>query len=207
MKSILRMFAAMGLLLLVPLTASGAKPSFGQREFATRCQMCHGPAGRGDGWLAEQLIKRPPTLSLLTRKNGGVFPREQVARKYPGGDDPALIGLAMGAYGLTQGLLQLPFGMASDRLGRKRVIVFGLLVFAAGSFLAAAATTVAGLIVGRLQRGMCRLDRRDLGFALRLDLRGVHAPGEPTAHERTQREEPPAAAVDDRHGRDDRRWR
>lgn len=56
------------------------------------------------------------------------------ARKYPGGDDPALIGLAMGAYGLTQGLLQLPFGMASDRLGRKRVIIFGLLVFAAGSF-------------------------------------------------------------------------
>jgi MFS family permease len=42
----------------------------------------------------------------------------------------------MGIYGLTQGLLQLPFGMASDRLGRKRVIVFGLLVFAAGSALA-----------------------------------------------------------------------
>jgi mono/diheme cytochrome c family protein len=80
MKSILRMFAAMGLLLLVPLTASGAKPSFGQREFATRCQMCHGPAGRGDGWLADQLIRRPPTISLLARKNGGVFPREQVAR-------------------------------------------------------------------------------------------------------------------------------
>jgi MFS family permease len=39
------------------------------------------------------------------------------ARHYPGGDNPALIGLAMGIYGLTQGLLQLPFGMASDRLG------------------------------------------------------------------------------------------
>ncbi|MFM8610935.1 MAG: MFS transporter [Burkholderiaceae bacterium] len=75
------------------------------------------------------------------------------ARKYPGGDDPALIGLAMGAYGLTQGLLQLPFGMASDRLGRKRVIIFGLLVFAAGSFLAAAATSVFGLIIGRLLQG------------------------------------------------------
>jgi len=75
------------------------------------------------------------------------------AQKYPGGNDPALIGLAMGAYGLTQGLLQLPFGMASDRLGRKRVIVFGLLVFAAGSFLAAAATSVVGLIIGRLLQG------------------------------------------------------
>jgi MFS family permease len=40
------------------------------------------------------------------------------ARKFPGGDDPALIGLAMGIYGLTQGLLQIPFGIASDRLGR-----------------------------------------------------------------------------------------
>ena len=47
------------------------------------------------------------------------------ARQYPGGDDPALLGLAMGIYGLTQGLLQLPFGMASDRFGLKRVIVIG----------------------------------------------------------------------------------
>lgn len=75
------------------------------------------------------------------------------ARKYPGGDDPALVGLAMGIYGLTQGLLQLPFGMASDRLGRKRVIVFGLLVFAAGSFLAAAATSLPELIAGRSLQG------------------------------------------------------
>jgi MFS family permease len=75
------------------------------------------------------------------------------AQKYPGGDDPALIGLAMGIYGLTQGALQLVFGMASDRLGRKRVIVFGLLVFAGGSFLAAAADTLTGLIFGRLLQG------------------------------------------------------
>jgi MFS family permease len=75
------------------------------------------------------------------------------ARKYPGGDDPALVGLAMGIYGLTQGLLQLPFGMASDRLGRKRVIVFGLLVFAAGSLLAAAASSLEGLLVGRSLQG------------------------------------------------------
>ena len=40
------------------------------------------------------------------------------ARKYPGGDDPAMVGLAMGIYGLTQAFLQIPFGIASDRLGR-----------------------------------------------------------------------------------------
>ena len=75
------------------------------------------------------------------------------ARKYPGGDDPALLGLAMGIYGLTQGLLQLPFGMASDRFGRKRVIVIGLLVFAAGSFVAATATDLQGLLIGRSLQG------------------------------------------------------
>ncbi len=75
------------------------------------------------------------------------------ARAYPGGDDPARIGMAMGIYGLTQGLLQLPFGLASDRLGRKRVIVFGLLVFAAGSLLAAMATSLDGLILGRGLQG------------------------------------------------------
>ncbi len=75
------------------------------------------------------------------------------ARRYPGGDDPALIGFAFGAYGLTQALLQLPFGIASDRLGRKRVIVAGLLVFALGSFVAAAADSVTGLLIGRALQG------------------------------------------------------
>jgi len=75
------------------------------------------------------------------------------ARKYPGGDDPILLGLAMGIYGLTQGLLQLPFGMASDRFGRKRVIVLGLVIFALGSFWAAAATDLSGLLVGRSLQG------------------------------------------------------
>ena len=75
------------------------------------------------------------------------------ARKYPGGDDPALLGLAMGIYGLTQGLLQLPYGMASDRFGRKRVIVLGLLVFAVGSFWAASATDLQGLLFGRSLQG------------------------------------------------------
>ena len=75
------------------------------------------------------------------------------ARRYPGGDDPVWLGLAMGIYGLTQALLQLPFGMASDRFGRKRVIVLGLLIFALGSFWAAAATDLTGLLVGRSLQG------------------------------------------------------
>ncbi|MBS4095546.1 MAG: MFS transporter, partial [Sulfuricella sp.] len=55
------------------------------------------------------------------------------ANTLPGGENHVLIGLALGAYGLTQALLQLPFGMASDRFGRKPVIYFGLLLFAVGS--------------------------------------------------------------------------
>ena len=75
------------------------------------------------------------------------------ARRYPGGDDPALVGLAMGVYGLTQALLQMPFGLASDRFGRKRVIVIGLLVFALGSFVAAHASSLHGLLIGRALQG------------------------------------------------------
>ena len=75
------------------------------------------------------------------------------AHKYPGGEDAAMVGLAMGIYGLTQGLLQIPFGMASDRWGRKPVIVVGLLIFALGSFMAALATTLPWLVAGRALQG------------------------------------------------------
>ncbi len=75
------------------------------------------------------------------------------ARQYPGGEDPLSLGLAMGIYGLTQGLLQLPFGMASDRFGRKRVIVLGLIIFALGSFWAAVATDLTQLLIGRSLQG------------------------------------------------------
>lgn len=75
------------------------------------------------------------------------------ARHYPGGDDPALVGLAMGMYGLTQAFLQLPLGMASDRFGRKRIIILGLLVFAVGSLVAALADSLMGLLLGRALQG------------------------------------------------------
>src|SRR4051812_12529717 len=64
------------------------------------------------------------------------------AETLPGGRDHTLVGLALGAYGLTQAVLQIPFGWASDRWGRKPVIVTGLLIFAAGSFIAAAASDI-----------------------------------------------------------------
>ena len=69
------------------------------------------------------------------------------------GATPALIGLAIGAYGLTQALLQIPFGMLSDRIGRLPVIYFGLLIFAAGAVLAANAETIWGVIAGRVLQG------------------------------------------------------
>ncbi len=75
------------------------------------------------------------------------------AETLPGGDSLLLVGLALGAYGLTQALLQLPFGMASDRFGRKRVIYFGLLLFAAGSLVAALATDIHWVVVGRAIQG------------------------------------------------------
>jgi MFS family permease len=75
------------------------------------------------------------------------------AQHLPGGDSQTLVGIALGTYGLTQGILQIPYGMASDRYGRKRVIVIGLLLFALGSFVAAWGPNVAVVIAGRALQG------------------------------------------------------
>jgi len=69
------------------------------------------------------------------------------------GATPALAGLAIGIYGMTQALLQIPFGLVSDRIGRKPVIIFGLLLFAAGSVLAAMSDSIYGVIMGRAMQG------------------------------------------------------
>lgn len=75
------------------------------------------------------------------------------ARHLPGGESEFLVGLTLGIYGLTQGILQIPFGVASDRYGRTPVIVAGLLIFAAGSFLAAAGDTIWTVMLGRALQG------------------------------------------------------
>ena len=70
------------------------------------------------------------------------------------GATPVLIGLAIGIYGLTQGLFQLPFGYLSDRFGRKTLIVIGLLIFCVGSIVAAEAQSITEVITGRALQGM-----------------------------------------------------
>lgn len=69
------------------------------------------------------------------------------------GATPFLIGLAIGIYGLTQALLQIPFGMASDKFGRRGMITIGLVLFAAGSVVAAMADGLIGIIMGRALQG------------------------------------------------------
>ncbi len=66
---------------------------------------------------------------------------------------PSLIGLALGVYGLAQAVLQIPYGWLSDKIGRKPVIIAGLLLFALGSAVAAMAETVHGIVIGRTLQG------------------------------------------------------
>ncbi len=75
------------------------------------------------------------------------------AETMPGGENHLLIGLALGAYGLTQAMFQLPFGMASDRFGRKRMIYIGLVLLVIGSLIAAFATDLTTVIIGRAIQG------------------------------------------------------
>lgn len=66
---------------------------------------------------------------------------------------PALIGLAVGVYGLTQAILQIPFSLIADRYSRKPLIVLGLLLFALGGAIAAMSDTIYGVIIGRAIAG------------------------------------------------------
>ena len=66
---------------------------------------------------------------------------------------PALIGLAVGVYGLTQAILQIPFSLIADRYSRKPLVVFGLLLFALGGAIAAMSDTIYGVIIGRAIAG------------------------------------------------------
>lgn len=70
------------------------------------------------------------------------------------GATPMLMGIALGVYGMTQAIFQLPFGFLSDKYGRKEMITVGLLLFVIGSLIAAASSTIEGVILGRAVQGM-----------------------------------------------------
>ena len=82
-----------------------------------------------------------------------IYPVFAEYARYLSGATPYTTGLALGIYGLSQGLLQIPFGLLSDKIGRKSMIVLGLSVFGAGSVVAAASTSIEGVIVGRALQG------------------------------------------------------
>lgn len=75
------------------------------------------------------------------------------AQTLEGGHDRTMVGLALGAYGLTQVLLQLPFGIASDKYGRKKVIYVGMVIFILGSVVAAIGNDIVTVIIGRAIQG------------------------------------------------------
>lgn len=76
------------------------------------------------------------------------------AQAIPGGNNAAKVGLALGAYGLTQAIMQIPLGMASDRYGRRPIIIFGMLLFIAGGVMCALASDVNWIIAGRIIQGL-----------------------------------------------------
>ncbi|MCP3709074.1 MFS transporter [Paraburkholderia sp. CNPSo 3274] len=86
------------------------------------------------------------------------------AKTIPGGDNLLLVGIALGAYGVTQSLLYIFYGWVSDRVGRKPVIATGLVIFAIGSFVAAGAHDMTWIIVGRVIQGMGAVSSAVLAF-------------------------------------------
>ncbi|MET4693021.1 MFS transporter [Endozoicomonas lisbonensis] len=107
--------------------------------------------------MSGQEIKASLSLSLVFMfRMFGLFMVLPVMALYADqleGATPLLVGLAIGAYGFSQALLQIPFGWLSDRVGRKKVIIAGLLLFVAGSLVAAYAESIQGVILGRVLQG------------------------------------------------------
>lgn len=87
------------------------------------------------------------------------------AEHLPGGESHLLMGIALGAYGLTQAILQIPAGWMSDRYGRKPVIYISLLLFALGSFIAALADNIYWIIIGRVVQGAGALNAAVMALA------------------------------------------
>lgn len=115
------------------------------------------PLNAGSGMSRTEIRASTSLASIFALRMLGLFlilPVFSVhAKTLPGGDNTMLIGLALGIYGLTQSFGQIPFGIASDKFGRKPVIIIGLILFAVGSFIAAAADSIMWVIVGRAIQG------------------------------------------------------
>lgn len=115
------------------------------------------PAEAGDRMSPLEIRASLSLASIFALRMLGMFLILPVfavhAQSLPGGNSATLIGLAMGIYGLTQSFGQIPFGAASDKYGRKRIIIIGLILFALGSFIAAAASDIVWVIVGRAVQG------------------------------------------------------
>jgi len=103
----------------------------------------------------ERLFALKVSLIMSVRMLG-LFMLFPVMSVYAGGYDgstPFLIGMAIGVYGLTQALLQIPFGYLSDRFGRKPILIIGLLIFLLGSIVAANASNIISVVIGRALQG------------------------------------------------------
>ena len=93
---------------------------------------------------------------IMSARMLGLFMLFPVMSVYAGDYDsstPFLIGMAIGIYGLTQALLQIPFGYLSDRFGRKPILIIGLLIFLLGSIIAANASNIIFVVIGRALQG------------------------------------------------------
>jgi hypothetical protein len=79
--------------MLLPLSlATAAETSIGQREYESKCVMCHGPSGKGDGWFTRFLNTRPTTITQLKKNNGGVFPFDRVYQVIDGRKEVSVHG-------------------------------------------------------------------------------------------------------------------
>jgi MFS family permease len=119
--------------------------------------MTENTEGKAEARLTATERRAAGSLGLIASlRMLGLFMILPVFSLYAGelsGVTPLLIGMAIGAYGLTQGLLQIPLGTLSDRIGRKPVIIAGLLIFALGSMVAASSESIHGVILGRILQG------------------------------------------------------
>ena len=79
-------------MLLPPSLATAAEKSIGQREYESKCVMCHGASGKGDGWFTRFLKTRPATITQLKKNNGGIFPFDRVYQVIDGRKEVSVHG-------------------------------------------------------------------------------------------------------------------